>query len=73
MWISTEEYFKLTDLQDALLLSNGSLKNYLTLTMQNIDFTEETKAQFISNKKKIKKKYQQAAEEKKIGIDPECT
>ena len=34
-----KKILKLTALQDALLLSNGSLKNELTLTMKNIDVT----------------------------------
>ena len=34
-----------------MLLANGSLNNDLTLTMQNLDVTQETKAKFRANKK----------------------
>ena len=41
---------KLTDLQDALLLANGILNYELTLTMKNLDVTQETTAQLRGHK-----------------------
>ena len=57
---------KLTALQAALLLANGSLNNYLTIIMQNIDFTHETKAQLIADKKELEKIYSKQLNRNKI-------
>ena len=41
--------------------------------MQKIDVTQETKAQFRSDKKELETKSKKTAEEKKIGFYSECT
>ena len=42
--LSQRKILKLTSSQHAIILANGSLNNDLTLTIQNIDVTQETKA-----------------------------
>ena len=49
------------------------LNSEITLTMQNIDVTQESTEQLRANKKELEKKLQQKTEEKQIGFDPECT
>ena len=48
------------------------LNSELTLTIQNIDVTQETTEQLRYKRKKIETKFQQTIEEKQIGFDPEC-
>ena len=45
--------FKLTALQNSLLLDNNILKNKLTLTIQNIYVTQATTAQSKANKMEL--------------------
>ena len=61
----------MTGFQDSMLLSNGSLNNDLTLTIQNIDFTQATTAQLRSDRRELGTKLQQKSVEKQIGFDPE--
>ena len=53
---------KLTALQDALLLANGSLNNYLTITIQNLDVTQTSKAQVRAKRKELETKSKQTSE-----------
>ena len=46
-----EKKLKLTGSQYALLLDNVSLNNNITLTIQNIDVTQESTAQLKADKK----------------------
>ena len=50
-----------------------SLYSELTLTMQNIDVTQETTSQLRADQNWLKTKLQKRAEEKQIGFDHECT
>ena len=63
----------MTAFHDKLLLGNGGMNNEKKLTIKNIDVTQETRAQFRADKKKIGTKLQKTAEERQIGFDPECT
>ena len=57
---------KLTTSQDALLLANVSLNNDLTILMQNLDVTHETKAQLIADKKELEKIHSKQLNRNKI-------
>ena len=55
-------------MQDAHLLSNGSLNIDLALTMKTIDFTQETKSHLGAKKKELETKSHQTAEVEKIFL-----
>ena len=57
--ISQKNILKLNALQNALLLNKGRLKNYSTITIQNLDVTPETKAKLRANKRELKTKSHQ--------------
>ena len=50
-----------------------SLNNKLTLTMKNIDVTQETTAKLRSNKRELETKLQHKSNKNQIGFEPECT
>ena len=68
--LEQKNVLKFTSSQDILILVYGSLNNNLTLTMKNIDVTQDTIAQLRYEKKELKTKLQQTSGEKKIGFGP---